>query len=240
MWLAVPLPDEPNVSLPGFFLAYSTSSLHRLDADRGMNDEAADDVADAADRIEALDRIVGGLAQGRHHRQRRVGRQEKVVAVGRRLRCRLGADHAAGAAAVLDHELLAEGLAEFVGPGTPDRVGGAARRIGQDDLDRALGPALGLRHGIGRERCGKRGTSQRQKCATTHEVLPGYCRFFPGWTAAPPPSIQRLQIARGRSAHRRSGQSHSAAFAGGRMRGITSPANSSSDALAFSVPYQGG
>ena len=60
---------------------------------------------------------------------------QERVAVGRRLGRRLGADHAAGAAAVLDDELLAEGLAELVGPGPGDDVGGAAGRERHDDLD---------------------------------------------------------------------------------------------------------
>src|SRR5205807_5817254 len=90
--------------------------LERVDANRGMNDKAADDVADAPDRIEALDGIVGGLAQGRYYRERRVGGQKERVAVGWGLGRRLGADHAASSASVLDHELLAEGLGELVGP----------------------------------------------------------------------------------------------------------------------------
>ena len=130
-----------------------------------------------ADRIEALDGIVGRLAQASAAPKRRVGREQERVAVGRRLGRRLGADHAAGAAAVLDHELLAEGLGELVGPGTADRVRGAARRIGQDELDRCArassGPAPRPRlETAGGQRC----PGQRQELATTHEDLPG-CRF---------------------------------------------------------------
>src|SRR4029078_4460620 len=55
--------------------------LERVDAARGVNDKAADDIPDAPDRIEALDGIVGGFAQGRYHRERRVGGQKERVAV---------------------------------------------------------------------------------------------------------------------------------------------------------------
>src|SRR5262245_30863453 len=42
-------------------------------------------------------------------------------------------------------KLLAEGLAQLIGPGSPDRVGGAIRRIGQNEPNGSLPPTLRLR-----------------------------------------------------------------------------------------------
>ena len=138
--------------LAGVRLGVVDHLLEGLGADGGMDDEPADEVADARHRHEALDGVVGRLAQVRQDVERRVGRQQEGVAVGRRLGGGLGADHAAGTAAVLDDELLAEGLAQLFRPGPADQVGGAARRIGQDELDGLVGPALRLGRGRSRSR----------------------------------------------------------------------------------------
>ena len=62
------------------------------------------------------------------------------VAVGRRARDGFGADQAAAAGAVLDEELLAEGLAELVGEHAAEQIVGAAGRIGDDDAHRLVRP----------------------------------------------------------------------------------------------------
>jgi hypothetical protein len=54
---------------------------------------------------------------------------QQAVAIGRRARDRLGADVAAGAAAVVDDDLLAELPAQFEGDDAADDVGRAVRRI---------------------------------------------------------------------------------------------------------------
>ena len=51
--------------LAGILLGVLDHLVEGLDANGGVNDEAVDDVADAADRIEALHRIVGSLAEAR-------------------------------------------------------------------------------------------------------------------------------------------------------------------------------
>ena len=53
------------------------------------------------------------------------------------------ADHAAGAGAGLDIELLAERLGQLVGGHAGQNVGGTARRKGVDDADRMARPILG-------------------------------------------------------------------------------------------------
>ena len=72
-------------------------------------------------------RFIGRLGV-RHHQQR--------VAVGRRLRGLDGADHAAGAGAVLDHEGLAEVLLQDAADLARRDVGRAAGAERHDDLDR--------------------------------------------------------------------------------------------------------
>ena len=57
----VPLPEEAKVNVAGDLLGVFDHLLEGLHADRGMDDEAIDDVADAADRLEAPQRIVGVL-----------------------------------------------------------------------------------------------------------------------------------------------------------------------------------
>jgi hypothetical protein len=191
---ADPRPAEPIGQLSRILLGVGDHLLEVLRADGGMDDEPAHQIAHARHRLEALDGIVGGLAHVRQHRQRGVRCEQEGVAVGRSLRRRLRADHAAGAAAVLDDELLAEGLGQLLRPGTADEVGGSPRRVGQDQLDRLVRPALGLCRGFGREACGQRGTRETQELTTSHAVLPVDC--WPqdeGWL--PAPSIHRKRNA---------------------------------------------
>ena len=54
---------------------------------------------------------------------------EKRVAIRRRFRGEVGADHAAGAGAVIDEDLLSEPLAELIGDDAADDVV-ASRRAG--------------------------------------------------------------------------------------------------------------
>ena len=72
--------------------------------------------------------------------------EQQRVAVGRRPHHGFDAKRVAGAAAVLDVELLAQNLAEMQREHARGRVGGAARRGGHQDFDRLGGPrALRLR-----------------------------------------------------------------------------------------------
>src|SRR3954468_20694489 len=61
------------------------------------------------------------------------------VTVGIGFRQRAAADGAAGAGAVVDHDLLAERLAELVADRADDDGGAAARREWNDQRDRPLG-----------------------------------------------------------------------------------------------------
>ena len=86
-----------------------------------------------------------------------VGEPERI-AVRLGTRDLLGADAAAAADAVLDHELLAEPLAELLRDDAGDGVGAAAGGERHDEADRPLRPARvrGLRqHCVGGEQPGQ-------------------------------------------------------------------------------------
>jgi hypothetical protein len=85
----------------------------------------------------------------RQQRDRAHRRDRQRVAIGGRLRHRVDADRTAGAALVLDDELLPHLAAEFFGERTGDGIGSAAGRIDHDQPDRLVR--------IGRVRRGKRG-----------------------------------------------------------------------------------
>jgi len=89
------------------------------------------DRLDVAEKIEielVIQRRVDGVC--RRDKQKR-------VAVGCRLGGEVGADDAAGAAAVIDEDLLAEPFAELVGDDAADHVVAAAGRERDDHADRA-------------------------------------------------------------------------------------------------------
>ena len=67
----------------------------------------------------------------------RDGNDQQRVAVRSGFGGEIGADHAAGAAAIIDEDLLAEFFAELVGDDAPDHVVAAARR---ERNDQANGP----------------------------------------------------------------------------------------------------
>ena len=89
--------------------------------------------------------VIGRVAAegGRDHVGCYPGDHERI-AVGLRQRDLVRADHAAGADAVLDIELLMQLLAQMLGGDAAERVGGAAGRERRDELDRPGRPGLGM------------------------------------------------------------------------------------------------
>ncbi len=130
-------------------------------------------------RREGLQRPVGKAHHGLVGRLVVVG-EEPGVAVGRRARRLDGADRAGGAPAVVDHDRPPEQLGEPRLHDPRDRVGGAARREGHDDLDGPLRPTAGaavpLRPGQGgRGQPGGRGEGE-QASALHAAAIPGVSR----------------------------------------------------------------
>jgi hypothetical protein len=71
--------------------------------------------------------------------------EQQRVTVGVRLDDHLRADDRAGAAAVLDHDRLTDGVADALRDDPCHRVGAAAGRIGDDETDGPRGIVVGKR-----------------------------------------------------------------------------------------------
>jgi len=54
----------------------------------------------------------------------------------------LGAEHAAGAAAIIDHDRLTQARTKFLAEHTGDNVGAAARRIRDNEPNRPIGKCV--------------------------------------------------------------------------------------------------
>ena len=92
---------------------------------------------DQADRREILARVVADIRIERRIDRVRAGAAEaERVAVGRGLRDLARRDRAAGAALVLDHDLLAERLAHLLGDDARHHVVAAAGGVRNDQGDR--------------------------------------------------------------------------------------------------------
>ena len=99
---------------------------------------------EAADRRQILERVVRQLfVEADIDRKCAGGADREDVAVGRRLGDRIEPDRTAGAGPVLDHDGLAEARLQLRLEGARHDLGGAARREGDDQPDRAR--RIGLR-----------------------------------------------------------------------------------------------
>ena len=88
------------------------------------------------DAVEILDRIERQRAVKPGHVSHAAVIEQERVTVRRRFRDFVHADAAAGAAAIIDHDRLAEPLAERIGNQPRDRIDGATRRERHDQADR--------------------------------------------------------------------------------------------------------
>ena len=143
--------------------------LQRLGAVGGEHRQHRYGLGRQGDRHEVVERIVGqALVEKLVHHQRRIDRHEQRVAVGRRLRGRLGADQRVGAGPVLDQDRLAPVLAHLLADDARHDVARAARRERHDDADRPVGIGAGvgplLRDRMARR---ERGDERAQQCKRT-------------------------------------------------------------------------
>jgi hypothetical protein len=98
---------------------------------------------------------------GRHEHQR--------IAVRRRLGDGGRADRAAGAAAIVDHDRLAQALVQLLAEHAGDDVGAAAGGVGHDEPDRPVG--VGVRRAGGRQhrRAAEQGRSKQGRAKKRDE-----------------------------------------------------------------------
>ena len=117
--------------------------LHGLGGRFGIDDQDVGIGRRHGDRSEVLHRIVGQrLVDGRINRDRARLAEQQRIAIGLRLGDEIGADDRARAALVLDHDRLAGILRDLLGHDARHRIRPAARRVGDDELDRFGGIVL--------------------------------------------------------------------------------------------------
>ena len=104
-----------------------------------------------------LDAHVGSVDAGVDREGADIAEKGRV-AVRRRAGCSLCADHARRARPIVDHDLLAEDLADAVLDGAGDKIGSAAGRERHDHHDGSIGIVAGV---LGRGSC----TEQQQQRA---------------------------------------------------------------------------
>ena len=146
--------------LPGFLPAsirsFSVLYLVAVATTNGM-------LASAADRGEIVGHVERQLGVGRCHHHVRGRVHQHRVAVGLGLGDHAGAERGAGAAAVFDHEGLAELPADLFEHGAGGDVGSAAGRERHHDLDRLLGGPVLRRGGMRPGKTRTRSTSRSQQ-----------------------------------------------------------------------------
>src|SRR5712691_9007506 len=151
-----------------------------MDRKRGVYHQGVRRRSDPADRREVLARIVADIAiEARPDRQRAGISQQDGGAVGRAFRHRASSDRAAGAAAVVDDDRLAERLAHLVRDDPPDDGGAAAGRERDNERDRPVRIVL---RGRGRRRHAGPGGERRRKQDVTQSAGHGHSCLSSPWT----------------------------------------------------------
>src|SRR5215831_17163584 len=139
----VPVPGEATLYLPGSFLNDVDQGRHRRRWKVWIDLPGIGRCAGLGHRDEILVDVEGNLAIERrvHHDARRG--EKDGVAIARRTRGLAHAEIAASAGDVLDVELFAKFLRQFLRHQPCDDVGDASGRERHDDLDRLAGVLLG-------------------------------------------------------------------------------------------------
>ena len=148
-----------KVQLIGMRLPVGHKLLKRLDRHLGVDHHHQRHGAHHHQGREVLHQVIAQapFLQCCHHGMRGQCTHQQRVAVRRGLGHRLGADVAAGPAAVVGDHLLTQRLAQALRDDAADDIGGATRRIGNDQPD-------GLVRIGGQRRAGADG---RQQCQST-------------------------------------------------------------------------
>jgi hypothetical protein len=138
-WPGEPLPTDANEIVFGFAFAAAISSATVLAGNCGFATRICGSDATVPTGSKSLRRVERQLRIERRVDRVRRQREQHRVAVGRRLRDDVGAERAGRAAAVVDHDRLAERMLEAFLHDARDHVGAAAGRVRHDELDRLVG-----------------------------------------------------------------------------------------------------
>ena len=144
-WPGEPWPEVPTLIASGRARASATNSAKVPAGTFGCTASTCDSVAIMMIGAKSRTGSNGRLAVHARIGHQRIGRDHDGVAVRARLRDGVEADIAAAAAAVLDHEGLAETLLQAAPEQARQDVEAAAGGRGRDDPDRLRRPALRLR-----------------------------------------------------------------------------------------------
>ncbi len=139
-----PVPARAIAELSGIGLGVGDQVGHRVERQRRIDHQDDRALGIRRDRRKAFQRVVARVLvdQRRDHLAAGAAHQQRV-AVGIAVGDVAGAERVAGAAAVLDEELLAQGRAEIVGHDPGDEIDGPRGNRGHDDLHRPV--RIGLR-----------------------------------------------------------------------------------------------
>ncbi len=145
MCAVLPVPAVAYEYMPGLAFARAMNSSIVVALIEGFATRSCGRYPASATATKVALRLVAGrLHEVRRHDHLRRVPQKDGVAVGRRARDRLRADHAAAAGLVLHDDRNAEILAELLADDARDHVARAARPVGNDELDRTRGVRLRL------------------------------------------------------------------------------------------------
>ena len=182
---------RPVVERAGLFFRQRDQLRERRGRHRRVDHHQQRPARHQAHRRERLARVIAEFAiQARRHRQRAGATVEQRVAIGHGLRHRLRPDSSAGAGAILDNELLTEGIAQFGGDHAPDHIGGPARRERHHDSHRSGWVGLGRRVQGG---AGPRAGDQQFQEWFTHSEPPAGRDFRITGMRRRSPSVEQLR-----------------------------------------------
>ena len=128
-----------EIDLAGIGFCIGNQLGHGLCRKRRIDHQRVRSVADQADRRKILARIVADILVERRPDRERAGiAEQQRVAVRIALRHGLGADRAAGAGPIVDHNFFTEQFAHLVGDAAAHDRGAATRRERNHQRDRPV------------------------------------------------------------------------------------------------------
>ena len=169
-WLMFCVPATVKFSLPGLAFRVGDELRQRRHRQGALDCHDLRAGADVGDRYELLDRIEGQFLHLR--RQVDVGRGREQQGVAIRCRCRdlTGAERAAGARTILDHESLPEFCSQMLRAEAGHHVGIAAGAERHDDGHRTGRPVSGVERAYRHSEDGDDRQQERQTQWTVHVI----------------------------------------------------------------------